>query len=85
MEKLTLASMEHLESIVVFVLDLSGSSGPKSSVNAQLQVSRPTTLNPVRTQAPYRLSFSRMGARVFGFFSNHRQTNDGYNIPLPGT
>ena len=38
MEKLTLASMQHIPSSILFVLDLSGTSGSKSSVRAQLQV-----------------------------------------------
>lgn len=38
MEKLTLASMQHIPSSIVFVLDLSGTSGSKSGVGAQLQV-----------------------------------------------
>jgi len=38
MELLTLASMEHIDSVVVFVMDLTGGSGEKSSVEAQLTV-----------------------------------------------
>lgn len=38
MEKLTLASMEHIPSTILFVLDMSGTSGSQSSVRAQLQV-----------------------------------------------
>ncbi|EKX42084.1 hypothetical protein GUITHDRAFT_46932, partial [Guillardia theta CCMP2712] len=38
MEKLTLASMEHLNSVIIFVLDLTGESGIKSSISDQLSV-----------------------------------------------
>jgi nucleolar GTP-binding protein len=38
MEKLTLASMEHLKSVVIFVLDLTAESGEKSTIDAQLAV-----------------------------------------------
>jgi len=38
MEMLTLASMQHLPSITIFVLDLTGESGKKSSIDAQLAV-----------------------------------------------
>mmetsp|Transcript_10095 Transcript_10095/g.14541 ORF Transcript_10095/g.14541 Transcript_10095/m.14541 type:complete len:194 (-) Transcript_10095:276-857(-) len=38
MEKLTLASIQHIPSTIMFVLDLSGTSGAKSSVHAQLLV-----------------------------------------------
>ena len=36
MEQLTLASMEHIDSLIIFVMDLSGGSGVKSSVQAQV-------------------------------------------------
>jgi nucleolar GTP-binding protein len=36
MELLTLASMKYLDSLVVFVLDMSGGSGKKSSIEAQV-------------------------------------------------
>ena len=38
MEMLTLASMQHLQSVAIFVMDLTGESGSKSSVDAQLAV-----------------------------------------------
>eukprot|EP00290_Baffinella_frigidus_P036562 CAMPEP_0180309954 /NCGR_PEP_ID=MMETSP0988-20121125/29408_1 /TAXON_ID=697907 /ORGANISM="non described non described, Strain CCMP2293" /LENGTH=478 /DNA_ID=CAMNT_0022293835 /DNA_START=9 /DNA_END=1445 /DNA_ORIENTATION=- len=38
MEMLTLASMQHLKSVVVFVLDLTSESGEKSTIDAQLAV-----------------------------------------------
>ncbi|KAJ1475111.1 P-loop containing nucleoside triphosphate hydrolase protein, partial [Baffinella frigidus] len=38
MEKMTLASILHLPSIVIFVLDLTGLAGRQSSVGSQLQV-----------------------------------------------
>ncbi len=35
MELLTLASMQHLKSLVIFVMDMSGGSGSKSTIEAQ--------------------------------------------------
>ncbi len=35
MELLTLASMQHLKSLVIFVMDMSGGSGIKSTIEAQ--------------------------------------------------
>ncbi|CAN0250817.1 unnamed protein product, partial [Hapterophycus canaliculatus] len=40
MEALTLASMQHLPTAVVFVMDLSGHSGHLSSIDNQMQVRR---------------------------------------------
>ena len=49
MEKLTLASMEHLPSaVVLFVLDLSATSGVKSTVTS-LSLSLPPSLLHTRT------------------------------------
>jgi nucleolar GTP-binding protein len=49
MEALTLASMQHLPTAVVFVMDLSGMSGEQSSVDKQIAVR-----NELRKRFPVR-------------------------------
>ena len=58
MELLTLASMQHLPSLVVFVMDLSGGSGSKSPIDAQVQYPPAHLLLPSRQPDPAFMSIS---------------------------